>query len=223
MGLGSLIFFGLVAAGSLWNSGLGMLGRMKDLAAPNLRDVLWAKCIEYIASAPLLGIGPMQFAANQHNQFAHPHNWLLQVAAEWGIPAAVLLCAAGYLIWQTSKQELVARPSDGAVDVLLLGSLVALFYGLLDGNYVMPISQTAVALTFGALLGVKAAGQRHSAMVGRSAPLFTVLVLSSATLGAMTLFTATCQSKTVEQLIQLQGFENLAPRFWLDGWIPFCR
>ena len=38
-----------------------------------------------LRSSPWLGIGPMQFAALASVVGAHPHNWPLQVAAEWGL------------------------------------------------------------------------------------------------------------------------------------------
>lgn len=223
MGLGTLVFFTLIAAGSLWNSGLGMLGRMNDLAAPNLRDFLWRRCLEFIADSPLLGIGPMQFAADARNQFAHPHNWLLQLAAEWGLPATLLLCAAVVFLWRTWSAEKPEGISEERRDVLLLAVLVALIYGLLDGNYVMPISQTAVALTFGAFVGSCAIRRPEPATLKGAVPLVGVLLYSAITLTVMTAVTVPCQSAAVEQSIRKLGFGSLAPRFWLDGWIPFCR
>lgn len=223
MSLGALIFFGLVAAGGLWNSDLGFLGRIHELTDPNLREVLWAKSIQYAASSPLLGIGPMHFAANEQNLFAHPHNWLLQVAAEWGLPAAGLLCAAGYFLWRESKHKRVGSyDSPRPFEVALFATLVAVFYGLLDGNYVMPISQTAVALTAGVFLGTVSERRSFTRASAGSLSLLAVIALSLPSLAALAVRTYPCQQSIVEQVSRLHGFENFAPRFWLSGWIPAC-
>ena len=54
------------------------------------REVSWNRSWSGF-SHPLLGIGPMQFAALRSQVGAHPHNWPIQIAAEWGFPATVIL------------------------------------------------------------------------------------------------------------------------------------
>jgi len=115
------------------------------------REVLWALSWDTIAQHPLLGIGPMHFATLKSHVGAHPHNWPLQVAAEWGLPAL------GMLLFALCRRVLFLhkvrgmKASANAEASLAVG--VALVYGLVDGNLVMPVSQSAAALALGLALG----------------------------------------------------------------------
>ena len=49
-----------------------------------------------IQADPWAGAGPAHFAHYGRDLpfGAHPHNWVLQIGSEWGLPALVCLCAA---------------------------------------------------------------------------------------------------------------------------------
>jgi O-antigen ligase len=121
------------------------------------RGELWQQAIDAIRSQPLLGIGPMQLAAVPTDVGSHPHNWFLQVGAEWGLGAAVIvlfgLKRAGSIVRRIAQTQL--RVSSGVV-ALTLSVTAALALALVDGNLVMPVSQSGFFLAFGALLGVGA-------------------------------------------------------------------
>ena len=71
-------------------SELGGAGlRSRELTSLTARDVLWKLAIDATLQAPLLGIGPGEFARLGSFAGAHPHNWILQFACEWGLPALV--------------------------------------------------------------------------------------------------------------------------------------
>lgn len=57
------------------------------------RTILWKRALELIAAHPWLGVGPLHFA-HERAGAAHPHDWVLQIAAEWGIPALLAFCLA---------------------------------------------------------------------------------------------------------------------------------
>ena len=113
--------------------------------------MLWALSWDATIRNPLLGLGPMHFATLGSEVGAHPHNWLLQIASEWGLPALALLAFA--LVWSVVRaRDSMGLSSDFSI-AALLAAAVALVYGLVDGIFVMPVSQTASALVLGFWLG----------------------------------------------------------------------
>ena len=54
------------------------------------RIELWKQALHLIQDHPIFGIGPMHFAWYSPIS-AHPHNSVLQIMAEWGLPAALLI------------------------------------------------------------------------------------------------------------------------------------
>ncbi len=157
LGLGAVLYWLLfVAVPSL--AGLTTVDIVRDpssLAGASGRFELWLAGGSFLRDAPLLGIGPMHFAAFPHPYGAHPHSWPIQISAEYGLPAALLLT---YLLWRLFRgvvrafQRTGTAPGDGGA-AALLACLVAVIYGLVDGNYLMPLSQSAMAIAFGVLLG----------------------------------------------------------------------
>lgn len=138
--------------------GIALSGRSDSLLSPNGRQLLLISSWESIKSAPLLGIGPMAFAAIPHVWAAHPHNWVLQIAAEWGLPAAVLVVTAVIKFVLTKGRVVRNQALDSAVALPIsmaafASVAVGLIYGLVDGNLLMPVSQTAFFLFLGILMG----------------------------------------------------------------------
>ena len=124
------------------------------------RGILWHRAIELILQHPLLGAGPMHFAHNAGDLHigAHPHDWIMQIASEWGIPAFLCLCAclvhAGRALLRTGAG---LAPTDGLnqamCSALVAGGAAILFDGLVSGLFVMPQSQLAIALYLGCAIG----------------------------------------------------------------------
>lgn len=124
------------------------------------RLFLWRRALELIAQHPLLGVGPMHFAhhAGDLHTGAHPHDWLLQVASEWGLPALACLLGAvglglrallgaGKHIAQTDETNRTIHAA------MLVGAVAILVDGLVSGLFVMPASRLAIALYLGCALG----------------------------------------------------------------------
>ena len=59
--------------------------RLTETASVSARLELWHLALRYASSDPLLGVGPMHFSYHFNEWGAHPHNFLLQLAAEWGL------------------------------------------------------------------------------------------------------------------------------------------
>jgi len=179
------------------------------------RDVLWSLAWDATMSNPVLGLGPMQFAALQSYVGAHPHNWPLQLSSEWGLPALVLVLIA--LVTRAARKRRGIRHGATMNPEALLAVCIALVYGLVDGNLVMPVSQTASALVLGL-----AVGTFESAPPGRVrrrnavATVLMVLASAAAVIAYATVSIDDQERSTAAFRSQFPG-EWLVPRFWEQG------
>ena len=149
----------------------GTLGR--SLTNSSGRIHLWQAALTMIHDHPWLGVGPMHYACGVTNGIAaHPHNAVLQIAAEWGIPAAllvVLLVLRGTLEWiRLARQELnTGRSASTGIYPALLASLItAATHALFSGVIVMPLSQVSMVLVIGWMLGIYTAIRPQSSETG---------------------------------------------------------
>jgi putative inorganic carbon (hco3(-)) transporter len=121
---------------------------------------LWNLAISLIGQHPWLGVGPMHFAhyTGHLHIAAHPHDWLLQIAAEWGVPALLcLLIAVAFgmraLLQAGARLDRDDAGNQAIFSALLVGSVAILVDGLVSGIFVMPQSQLAIALYLGCAIG----------------------------------------------------------------------
>ena len=169
MGLGAVV--GLLAYGVLYVGvpiclGLepfGFLGHVVQRSFDNpgsSRWALWTCAVQMVVQHPWLGAGPLHYAqaCAPLGIAAHPHNWVLQVAAEWGLLALVCLCAvlamAGRALYRCGA-ALDAKDERGQAVLtcwLATGCAVALD-GLVSGLVVMPVSQLWIAVYAGLAWG----------------------------------------------------------------------
>ena len=124
------------------------------------RWVLWKLAAELIAAHPLLGVGPLHFAhyASSLGLAAHPHNFLLQIASEWGLPALFALLCSVYVAVKKLIQagQTVERDDvkNQAIFVAFLASGVAIGVdSMVSGLMVMPSSQLWITLYLGCAWG----------------------------------------------------------------------
>lgn len=124
------------------------------------RMFLWKRALALIAQHPLLGVGPQHFAHfGQDLQIgAHPHDWLLQITAEWGIPAwlclvALLLLGARALVGAASRVPATEGLQQDIATTLIVAVTAFVVDGLFSGVLVMPQSQMAIALVVGVAIG----------------------------------------------------------------------
>lgn len=199
---------------SRWTRLLDSSGRLQS----------WAFTLDTIRSHPLLGVGPMHLAywLNPDVPVAHPHNALLQVAAEWGVPAALL--ASGVVLYAFAR---FAGAFRGTAATALTAALLAALSGsaiqsMVDGVLVMPVPQTLLALMGGWALGVywqqtPRAGATHGIRVpGCALTLLlacTAGVLAHAAVRDVPLLRARQDAHVAEHSAYLH------PRYWQQGWI----
>lgn len=141
----------------------GELGRVVERSVANPgsgRQYLWRLAIDLIAAHPLLGAGPLHFAhyGAKLSYGAHPHDWVLQIAAEWGIPALLCLAVAigaGALGLVRVGKRLPDGdlPSQDILTALIVAGAAILVDGLVSGVLVMPQSQLMIVLYIGCAAG----------------------------------------------------------------------
>jgi len=207
------------------------LHRAQDLLSLSLREVIWRQSVDYIAQHPLLGIGPMHFAYAANPVAAHPHNAVLQLMAEWGVPAAVLLvlvCAAGGLAYARRVRRLAqSAPSSPSSQALTAVALLAALTGaaaqaLVDGVIVMPVSQMLLALCCGWALGIYFSGSDRPAIVSAatrwSGTAVIVIAAAGVVYGVWPEITR-LEARETAYLAAHPPNTILLPRFWAQGWI----
>ena len=121
---------------------------------------LWQRALELALSHPWLGVGPLHFA--HHSQdlkiAAHPHNAVLQIAAEWGLPALIALNAlvlrGGHALQRAGR---VTLPMDLRNQTLFSAfaatGVSTLVDSFVSGLVVMPSSQLWITLYIGCAWG----------------------------------------------------------------------
>lgn len=156
-----LLYFVIPVAAGL--DAYGLSGNMLARSAADPisgRQFLWKRAADLILHHPLLGVGPQHFAhfGADLATGAHPHDWLLQIAVEWGLPA--LVCVLFLLYTGLRGLHLAGRsvPSeDGKSQVvcaaLFLAVIAIVVDSLFSGVLVMPQSQMSLVLVFGIAIG----------------------------------------------------------------------
>jgi O-antigen ligase len=119
---------------------------------------MWNHAIDLFKENPILGAGPMHYADISNNfNFAHPHNFYLQILSEWGIISFTLL--AGLFVYLFSKWIRTSYKSglEGYnlnIQAALTASLSAgLMHSFLSGLLHTPLSQIMAAIVFGLAIG----------------------------------------------------------------------
>ncbi|NMM37058.1 MAG: O-antigen ligase family protein [Glaciimonas sp.] len=121
---------------------------------------LWRRAIVLIVAHPWLGAGPLHYAhyAIDVQAGAHPHNWILQIGAEWGLPALLCLCIAiGLALRRLLQTAKLIATNDAKNHTILVSWVVIgiaiLVDGLFSGLIVMPVSQLLIVLYIGCAAG----------------------------------------------------------------------
>lgn len=152
---GYYVLFKLVPSLQQFNIVTGEILR----STTNDRTELWNICLKMIEFNPILGIGPLHYYWYTRLG-THPHNSVLQLAAEWGIPATlIILTLASYGIYCWLKKFNAsslknATSLDTNLSIILFFTIVSnAAYSLVDGVIVMPISQVLMFTIIGLMIG----------------------------------------------------------------------
>jgi O-antigen ligase len=124
------------------------------------RNLLWQLALELINAHPWLGVGPHHFAHEGATLSwgAHPHDFIMQIGAEWGLPALLcLLTAIGIGMRGLARSGARIAQADLAgqqtLAVMLATGAAILVDSLFSGVIVMPQSQMAIVLYLGCAAG----------------------------------------------------------------------
>ncbi|MEW5881750.1 MAG: O-antigen ligase family protein [Pseudomonadota bacterium] len=200
-----------------------------ELGVGGPREYLWALAWQYIRESPWLGIGPMHYAHRINAEAAHPHNVYLQLAAEWGVPFAVLvvgLAAVGWLrLLRVARAS--ADESGRAIGISLVAAGVAIAVdGMFSGNFVMPMSQLWIAFAIGlAIAYVRSAAPVMPAAGAGAAPLSRWAVPALCVLSQIAIWQGVwpeildvnAHVDRVRAEIAHNVVDN--PRIWSHGWV----
>jgi len=132
-----------------------------NLTSSGRLTALWPDAVNYMISQHWLGIGPMHYTSLHGGQyFSHPHNSILQIGAEWGLPALILvlfLIYRSFTAWTNKfNKHTLSNTSDENLFVLGLSFslLSGGIYSLFSGVIVMPMSQIIATLVLGLAMSV---------------------------------------------------------------------
>lgn len=195
------------------------------------RGALWQRAGEMILSHPLLGAGPLHFAhyGRDINNGAHPHNWLLQIGAEWGVPALIVLCAVIFMSFRRllGSATLIAAadlPNQAVLTAWLATGVAVVVDGLVSGLIVMPSSQLWIVVYMGCAWGWVSSFSRHG---GHEKPVISLRIRTGLGLLALSMLFFIGNGLWPE-IIDLPGYKKIqtqlhpemdfAPRIWSLGY-----
>ncbi|MFH1815253.1 MAG: O-antigen ligase family protein [Pseudomonadota bacterium] len=209
----------LMASG---DTGLDGLSRIAEGAALSGREVLWSLAVEGITARPLLGAGPMMFSALRNDFAAHPHNVVLQLAYEWGIPLTLL--AGAFASRMLHRHFMKCRQYNDALRVALLMSIVGgLLQAQVDGVLVMPFGQVLFVLLCAWLASLDGGGVAQPVSAesndGSRAYRLVLLLLVFAQIWLVSPELTRLEAWE-EETLDAAGTGLYFPRFWAQGVIP---
>lgn len=130
----------------------------RDITSTSGRMNLWSTAGQMIENKPWFGVGPMNYAASENISSAHPHNSILQIAAEWGLPVTlfvIILTIFALIAWLKTIKCSKINKSDGNIYPALVASLITgSIHSLFSGIIVMPLSQIMMVLVVGWMIGI---------------------------------------------------------------------
>lgn len=193
----------------------------------DLRQYLWRIAFGDFMESPWWGIGPMHFAHRFNGEAAHPHNALLQLLAEWGLPFTfAIVSLAGIALYRLVSRLRLESPGERAtIGVgVTCASIAIAADGMLSGNFVMPLSQLWIAMTAGWwvcwMRELNPPRESASAMTGvRRLALGVWLVVASQ---IALVYLTVPEALRLKQKLAVASAElrsdHFSPRFWSDGW-----
>lgn len=184
------------------------------------REVLWDGAWQMIQGSPLLGVGPLHFSAVWNHIGAHPHQAVLQFAAEWGVPATLLFLLV--VIRSMLRGVHVVREQVIFLDAgLWLALLASLTLAQVDGVFAMPYTEGWLAIIGGLALArwQKPDNSIYSDYAWPQYLFALLLLLATVTIGKILIIDVPILHDSSKQFYEQQRIGS-PPRFWDQGWIP---
>lgn len=191
------------------------------------RIFLWETALSLAKQNPFLGVGPLHFSANLNSVAASPHNHVMQLMAEWGLPATGLFLILFYVY----LKRIFALDSGGnpesdqrfrATVLAALGALCA--QAMVSPVANNPSSQMMMVWLLSLSLALSPQQPRRIEMVfSRGFAIFTLISLAIACslLAAWAPWVADRNNCYVKAPSKPTPY--YAPRFFEQGWLfPPC-
>lgn len=212
---------------------VGLTNHPGDRLNTNLtrRGLLWGRALDLIWMYPWLGVGPMHFAdqfkSAHEGLTAHPHHAFLQWASEWGLPSALLvswlICRGCFRVVRAIARhgDVSAKEAgEGGLMVCVFGAVLAsLVQGMVDGVFVMPYTETWLAILAGWLWGIYS-GAHHPGVAGVNHSVSAMWRWMLLAAGCVLMFAVVRDlprlDERVNHFAEVYG-GPLMPRFWIQG------
>lgn len=196
----------------------------RDVTSDNNRFDLWRTALEYSLENFPFGIGPMQFAGDGRLSYAHAHNIILNTAAEWGLPIALMLLALIlYGCWKICRSSRAIPDQDKPIYVCLVMAFVGVIVNVqFAGAHIFPLSSLVMALAIGLVFGYRDSAQPPPERPVGPVPIQATLLWAGMMLmmayllhAGMELYWLSLDSRLI--CMQEIGRAYLYPRFWAQG------
>lgn len=215
--LGFIVFYLMFTVVPEW---LGQTSLVRDSMRFGLskREVIWQLAWDMFIANPWLGVGPMHFSAEVNSVAAHPHQVVLQWLAEWGIfatLAAIFIAVQGMFHGLRFIRSEKGQPLDAALWMSILGALAL---AQVDGVFVMPYTETWLAI----LIGLAMARWSRPSTAESRWQTYSLRILAIAViliLGNVLINEVPTLAQDSEAHMEKHG-TGYTPRFWMQGWIP---
>ena len=195
--------------------------RLANISTLSARDELWAVAWTQVQAHPWLGVGPMHLAAIPMTHGAHPHNSVLQLAAEWGVPAAIALLVPALIGVLRLLRKLREEASPDILLVCLAASLLAAAaQSMVDGVIVIPYTQTWLALVAGWALGVYFRNVGQTVVANDSHTGISLLSIFALAALLNGIFPDVFHRDEATRAFLKEGHPMVTPRYWFVGRIP---
>jgi O-antigen ligase len=177
------------------------------------REIIWEEAWVATKAHPWFGVGPMHFASLKSKVASHPHQALLQLTSEWGIPAFLFMATAVILwLWRAYG---IARSQEGTensvIQWCILFSLTSsLVQSMVDGVLVMPYPQVWLAITVG-----WGCAKFTGPLLGKAYKVPCTLLLLL--LGIAVAWLVWVAIVAYPDLLGASEYCAYGPRFWCDG------
>lgn len=203
-----------LAASASQASGFGRAPAAAELSSDHSRFGLWQRAWDMAATSPWFGAGPMHYAYGHPEKAAHPHNMPLQLLAEWGVPATLLIGVIWICVMTAMARRLRASSgSDLQFGACLLACWASVFVdSWFSGLWVMPVSQMWLATLMG--LSWAWLSPKPLPTVAASRRWHVVPLLLT---GALLLHTLPELLRLHSHLESIKLSDGARPRFWFHG------
>lgn len=174
------------------------------------RLAIWLELLNTMSyKSWLFGYGPGSFVEfNWQHIFGHPHNAILMILFQYGLPITVAAC---YYCWVLIKNLVAINNSQ--YTALLLALIAMLVCSLFDGLLTLPVSQTLACFVFGWAISA----QQEEKSIPPSTTLQQRPINFAAALLTVLFYLIMC-SQYYENSLHFNKY--FGPNFWANG-APF--